>query len=116
MTDARNRRLRRAVVLGAAAMVTSASLPAAATAADSSGLWIGSTYMKESRTAKWAGATDSSRGDFWFRVGENGQLHGFAVVADEPTFDVERLNNLINYLAHYVGTTVGVLPLPAVGA
>src|SRR5262245_19115527 len=93
MTDGGHRRRRRTVVPCADAPTVGAALPGAASAAEP-GLWVGSTYMKATRATRWVGASDTSRGDFWFRVDSHGNLHGFAVVAGEPTFDAERLNNL----------------------
>jgi hypothetical protein len=116
MTDARHSRLRRWALPCAIGALIGVAAPDDAPAADDSSLWIGSTYMHATRATKWVGFSDSSRGDFWFRVGPNGQIHGYAVVADEPSFDSERLNNLINYIKGAIGTTVGLIPLPGLGA
>jgi hypothetical protein len=116
MTDAKHSRLGRWALPCAAAVLIGIAAPGAARAADDSGLWIGSTYMHSTRSTKWVGFSDSSRGDFWFRVDASGRLHGYAVVADEPSFDSERLNNLIGYIKGAVGAYVGLIPLPGLGA
>jgi hypothetical protein len=116
MTDAMNARLRRWAAPCFIAVLVGVSAPDRAQAADTSGLWIGSTYMHATRSTKWVGFSDSSRGDFWFRVDAHGTIHGYAVVADEPSFDSERLNNLIGYIKGVVGTSVGLIPLPGLGA
>ena len=116
MTDATSSRLRRWALPCAIAALIGLATPDGARAADTSGLWIGSTYMHSTRSTKWVGFSDSSRGDFWFRVDGSGRIHGFAVVADEPSFDSERLNNLIGYIKGAVGAYVGLIPLPGLGA
>ncbi len=96
-----------AALLGGAACREEA---AAQTAAETRGLWIGSSHITMSRSTDDFGIGYTMRSDFWFRVDADGKVKGKAYTVYQPKFEAEGMKAKIDLVKSVVGGALGLLP------
>lgn len=65
-------------------------------AAKSAGIWTGSVSATKVRSTKALSVGYTAKGDYWFRVDQNGNVDGHATVVYTPTTDLDGLNGLVD--------------------
>jgi hypothetical protein len=79
-------------------------------AADTTGMWTGSSIVTFSRKSDDFGVGYTMRADFWFRVDGHGEVRGNASAVYQPTFDATGMNNKIVIAKSLVSGALGLLP------
>lgn len=75
------------------------------------GVWSGHTYGKVVRSERHLmSASYSWRGDYTFRVDDDGNLTGHATVSYDPTFDATGVNAALSHITSSTSTILAGLP------